>query len=167
MNIKWLAHIPTIEGKGRPRFGNGRTYTPKATRAYEKTVGALCRIARGSDAMVDGGCVLVVVILDPIPMTWSRKDGSPNAKAIRATMQNEPSRKRPDVDNCLKAITDGAQGVWFKDDGGVLPIPWRGWAPSPRSEGVHIACIEAPTPREKLAVLAGVPDFVRDLLEQA
>lgn len=154
MSRVWRAHVPTILGKGRPRFstkgGKPRAYTPQATRDYEAEVKALCRKARGDDPMRNEGCLLGVIVLDPIPESWMlTKGGEYTAKARRAFHQMEPAAARPDRDNILKAVTDGAQGAWFKSDAKVAPLIWRGWARSKGGAGVWLHCWEAETPAEQ------------------
>ena len=50
-------------GKGRPRFGNGRTYTPARTRAYEAAIASAAQTAvyRAGIAPFRGACAVEVV----------------------------------------------------------------------------------------------------------
>lgn len=155
----WYAHIPTIRGKGRPRFsargGHVRAFTDSETRAAEAEVATLCRLARGRDPISTGWVVLGVIILDAIPDGWRTKSGAPSLTARRAAWQQEPAAARPDADNVLKLIGDGAAGVWFQGDAKVLPACWRGWTADPNRAGVHVYLWQAATPAAALDVLAG------------
>lgn len=79
--------------KGRPRFGNGRTYTPKATLEAEEHVGWLMK---ATGAQVDASSRFHVGIV-----VKSKK-----AKA--------------DLDNILKLILDAGNGVIWNDDSQVV-----------------------------------------------
>ncbi len=155
----WHAHIPTIRGKGRPRFstrgGTPRAFTDPETRAAEKEVSILCRQARGRDPISGGWVVLGVIILDPIPASWRTSTGAPTLQARRAAWQSEPAAARPDVDNVAKLVGDGAAGVWFQGDAKVLPACWRGWTADPKWAGVHLYLWPAATPADALEVLSG------------
>ena len=155
----WLAHVPDIVGKGRPRFstvnGQARAYTPKATRDAEEAVKAAClatRIRRGGQ-LRDEGCILAVVVLDPLGPWATTPKGKPSKKGAQAHAQALPAAARPDADNLLKLAGDGAQGAWFTSDSRVTPWLWRGWARSPRHVGMWLGCWEATAPRDVLALL--------------
>lgn len=87
--------------KERPRRGfNGRWYTPKATAAYEHKVGA-CALAAGlrpDAAESHAGEYRVVVRL------WFK------------------DRRRRDVDNVVKSILDGLNGIAFVDDSQIAEM---------------------------------------------
>lgn len=155
----WYAHIPTIRGKGRPRFsargGHVRAFTDPETRAAEAEVATLCRLARGRDPIHEGWCVVGIIILDPIPPSWRTSKGALDAKALRAAAQDEPAAARPDIDNVIKLVTDGASGVWFQGDARVLPVAIRGWAADPKRAGVHLYLWPAKTPREAFDIVYG------------
>ena len=84
-----------IEGcpvpKQRPRAGKGgRMYTPKKTRKYERLVADMARLAYGGDP-VDHDVEVRMAIF------W-------------------PDRRRRDLDNTVKSILDGFNGVIYVDD---------------------------------------------------
>lgn len=68
------------QGKGRPRFVDGRAHTPEATRRYERGIAQAARAAG-----VQAGAGPVAVAIDVYP----------------------PDRRRVDLDNITKAILDG------------------------------------------------------------
>ena len=103
-------------GKQRPRFDarRGRVYTPKETRAREEEIEAIFRAAVGPT--------------DP-DAEW--------AFGIRAVFFVR-NHQRKDVDNMLKVVLDGVNGVAFKDDAQVQEVMgWKSLDPlNPRTEFV-------------------------------
>lgn len=107
----------TFEGnpipKGRPRMTKtGHAYTPQATREFEKAVAL-----------------------------WAKSNfkGKPSEKPLRVVanfyIKQAKSNKtkqhiqRPDLDNYIKAVLDGMQGVVFLDDSQVFDLnATKGWA---------------------------------------
>ena len=82
--------------KERPRLGRrGRVYTPKATLAYESKVRgmALQKKAKASDLRVRLYCEF-----------------------------NFSTRHRRDIDNCVKTVMDGLNGVAWEDDAQVVHL---------------------------------------------
>jgi crossover junction endodeoxyribonuclease RusA len=86
--------------KGRPKFtvrnGHAAAYTPKATQQGEQHVAACYRLAAGWH--------------DIDPLAWYRVDA----------VFYLPDRRRRDVDNLLKLLLDGLNGVAWKDDAQVM-----------------------------------------------
>lgn len=104
-------------GKGRPRIGktggpNGhaRMFTDPKTRSYEGL------IAMAAQAALDGrppmDCPLEVhVRVRLVPPASASK------KACAAMLAGDlPPTKKPDLDNVVKAVLDGCNGVAFRDD---------------------------------------------------
>ena len=96
-------------GKARPRFGQRKdgsvmTYTPRETRNYEQAVAVLAQCAMSGKTMLEG----------PVRVT------------IHAFFNHKKKTgyhtSRPDLDNIIKAILDGLNGVVFKDDSAVAYI---------------------------------------------
>lgn len=100
----------TFEGnpvpKGRPRMTKtGHAYTPQTTRDFEKAVAI-----------------------------WAKANfkGKLSAKPLKAVMnfyikraktnKTKQHTQRPDIDNYMKAVLDGMQGVVFEDDSQVFEI---------------------------------------------
>ena len=106
-------------GKARPRFrGAGFkviTYTPPATKKYEKEV---ARIYKQSAGVIYTEIPLRVRILEkfPIPESWSKKN---KEKALKGEIK--PNEK-PDLDNIAKIILDGLNGVAYTDDKQVTSL---------------------------------------------
>lgn len=93
-------------GKQRPRWGQGQTYTPAKTRAYEKRIGDEYRIARG--AFIDGPVSLTIEAAYAPPSSWSKKN--------RAAAIGTWKETKPDLDNIVKLVKDALNGVAYVDD---------------------------------------------------
>ena len=92
--------------KGRPRFGNGHTYTPAATKAHEQLIQA--------EYLVSGGRRLTGLIeaefefiYEP-PKSWSKKK--------RMGAMGMPKETKPDLDNLIKCCEDALNGLAYTDD---------------------------------------------------
>ena len=95
------------QGKARPRFtAKGYIYTPKTTKDYEEKVKKAYLTAAGSYGFGDKPVIL--------KMTAFLKRAKSN-KRICATI-------KPDLDNIVKAVLDGLNGVAFDDDKQVICI---------------------------------------------
>lgn len=110
-----------IEGKpvpkGRPRFTRkGVAYTPDQTKAFEKHVNLCARVsgARGGTSP----CIVFITSVFEAPASW------PKGKRERARQGLEPMTSKPDIDNLIKAVLDGAQGegAAFLDDRQVIAV---------------------------------------------
>ena len=103
--------------KGRPRFTRqGRTYTPKKTHDYETEVAKEARAAMGSSEPLETPVAVYVHVTFPIPQSYSKKRSEACLSGF------EKHIKRPDLDNCIKAITDGMNGVVYKDDSQITSL---------------------------------------------
>jgi Holliday junction resolvase RusA-like endonuclease len=102
-----LAGAP--RGKGRPRFGNGHTFTPAATRSYEAALRFAAQQAMGSRTPLVGPLTLVMEARMPVPASWSR------TKKEAALAGKYPATNKPDCDNILKSI-DSLNQIVFVDD---------------------------------------------------
>jgi Holliday junction resolvase RusA-like endonuclease len=88
--------------KGRPRFGKGRTYTPKATVDYERKVGLCARTAA------------VFARVAQLP---------PFSGEVSASLAfYMPTARRLDIDNLCKAVLDGCNGILWADDSQVAML---------------------------------------------
>lgn len=91
------------QGKQRPRLGKGgRVYTPSATKRYEHMVAWAALGAR--------------------PREWSKQ----GRFVVEVTMYFADLRRR-DVDNVLKGILDGMNGVLYEDDSQVVAASAIKW----------------------------------------
>lgn len=105
-----------VRGKGRPRFGNGRTYTDAKTASYEALVGWYAAQAMQGRAPFAGPLALVITARIEPPASASK-----TARAEMLAGRQAPA-KRPDLDNIIKAVLDGCNAVAFRDDAQVVAL---------------------------------------------
>lgn len=102
-------------GKGRPRFTrSGHAYTDNETKEYESRI-AWCYLEQVGDYtfLDDSPLRVSVTAIMQIPKSTTKKKQA-------AMLNGEIAPKtKPDVDNILKIVLDGLQGVAFKDDKNV------------------------------------------------
>ena len=132
--------------KGRPRFNRatGRAFTPQKTINYETLVKMEYMMAHDNlePFPADTALSVTIEVYLSIPKTTSKKK--------REQMLNGEIRptKKPDTDNCIKAVLDSLNGVAFQDDKSVVEIIARKYyAEVPRVE-VWIMEVEPPLPFE-------------------
>lgn len=100
-------------GKGRPRFGQGRAYTPAKTRAYETALAMAGKVAMRGRPPLDEPLSVRIVAHMPIPDSWSE------GKQFKAVNQEIRPTSRPDIDNLIK-VMDGLNGIVWRDDAIVV-----------------------------------------------
>tara|TARA_R110001606_G_C14929392_1_gene597765 strand:+ start:117 stop:512 length:396 start_codon:yes stop_codon:yes gene_type:complete len=101
-------------GKERPRFGRGRTYTPKRTVDAENNI-KLLAFEAGVEKL-DGPLRMRVTFEMKIPKSWpaqSRKEALEGF--IRPT-------KGKDLDNQIKLIGDALNNIAYDDDAQLVEI---------------------------------------------
>lgn len=111
------------QGKGRPRVGkiggHARMFTPSKTVAYEGLIAHAAMAAMAGAPLFEGpvGCELTIHCA--VPQSWSgKKQRSALACEILPT-------SKPDIDNVVKAIFDGCNGVLWRDDVLVVELAVR------------------------------------------
>nr|WP_199065070.1 RusA family crossover junction endodeoxyribonuclease [Chromobacterium sp. ASV5] len=102
-------------GKGRPKVSTrggkfARMYTPEKTASYEGMIALAAQAAMAGRAPLTGPADVTVVMVLPIPASWSKKK-----QAAALAGQVYPTKK-PDADNVVKALFDGMNGVVWVDD---------------------------------------------------
>lgn len=103
-------------GKSRPRFTKGgRAYTPKKTRFYEEQVADAATKAMAGVRYNDAPVQVFMIAYMEIPKSYS------DAKKKRC-MAGQHNPTRPDVDNIIKAVLDGCNGIVYKDDRFVFDV---------------------------------------------
>ncbi|WP_353096194.1 RusA family crossover junction endodeoxyribonuclease [Tissierella praeacuta] len=119
--------------KGRPRLGKYTTYTPTKTVNYENLV-QFSYIEQYKDADLLGGDLSVTInFYFPIPKSTSKKN---RELMLKGEIRHN---KRPDIDNCIKSITDALNNIAYKDDGQIVQIiASKVYSEEPRTE----VCIE-------------------------
>lgn len=112
MKVKFT--IPGIPiPKARPRVVRGRAFTPKKTKDYEALVKDVYRLTVG-EYLGDSAIVATIDLYFPIPESYSK------SKKRRIADGEIKHTKRPDVDNCAKAILDALNEVAYKDDAQIV-----------------------------------------------
>lgn len=128
----------TIPGKPfakqRPRFSrrNGRAFTPAETVSFERQVGMIA--AQHADEPIAGPVAIEIVAVFEPPASASKKR--------RAESLGRPHTQKPDLDNCVKAITDGLNRIAFADDSQIAEIRCRKTWGSPAQTTVFVRGIE-------------------------
>lgn len=103
-------------GKGRPRFSRatGRTYTDDATAVYENLVKTIWMTVVGErligELSVSIAAHYAIPTSKPKKMQVAMRDG-----LVRPTT-------KPDIDNVIKAVLDGLNGVAYADDAQVVEL---------------------------------------------
>lgn len=105
--------------KGRPRFRKigsfMQPYTPTETRKAEMEVAKCFKEQAKCFKMPDKGPIcLSVEFFMPIPASLSKKK--------QKELLGEKHLKRPDLDNLVKLVCDGLNGVAWEDDGCISSI---------------------------------------------
>lgn len=112
MKVKFT--IPGIPiPKARPRVVRGHAFTPKKTKDYEALVKDVYRLTVG-EYLGDSAIVATIDLYFPIPESYSK------SKKRRIADGEIKHTKRPDVDNCAKAILDALNEVAYKDDSQIV-----------------------------------------------
>lgn len=106
-------------GKGRPRFGRGRTYTDAKTVAYEKLVKASAIAAISPMKPFSGPVAACLQFRISPPVSASK------ARKARLLAGSEPITAPFDLDNLVKAVLDGLNGVAYVDDRQVVSLTAR------------------------------------------
>lgn len=111
------------QGKGRGRIvrvgAHARIATPDKTRAYESTIAMAAQAAMRGRALLDGAVSIELHVHVMVPASWSK---AKRAAALDGALR--PTTK-PDVDNVLKSILDGCNGVVWRDDVQVTDFQGR------------------------------------------
>lgn len=103
------------KSKQRPRAGkSGHFYTPKQTIEYEQTIRDLARVFY-DEPPVAFPVTLIVDITHTIPKSWPAYK-----RQIALDQLIFPSRG--DLDNKVKAISDGLNGIVFLDDSQICRL---------------------------------------------
>lgn len=116
MKIEFTIQTEPV-AKARARAGaGGRFYTPKKTSDYEAIVALQAKIAMEGRAPIDSACCLSLVFHIPIPKSWSQK------KQYSALLGTVLPTSKPDLDNLIKAVKDGLNGIVWADDSQVVRV---------------------------------------------
>ena len=104
-------------GKARPRFTRtGRCYNTKKTKEFETRV-ARAFLNSGATQFRESEALKIDIIAEmPIPKSATKK-------VLRAIEEGTVKHlKKPDLDNIVKAVLDGLNGIAFPDDKQVIML---------------------------------------------
>lgn len=104
--------VPVLQGKQRPRHGNGNTYTPQETKDAQEAI-AMAYVAAAKSNRPAPAFVPVLVhvhIYRPLMAKTARDED----------VWAEWDFRKPDVDNVLKTVMDALEGVAYTDDRQVV-----------------------------------------------
>ena len=105
-------------GKGRPRFTKtGRVYTPQKTKEYETRVrnSAWAEMAKQRLKPSERRMSVILQSCFEIPKSYSKKQ-------VLECQAGVQIPKRVDLDNLIKSILDGCNGIVWHDDQQVWHI---------------------------------------------
>ncbi len=107
-----------VQGKARPRFSSrsGTVYTPGRTKSYERQIAEAYEAQNGP--CFQGGVAVMIDATFQIPKSWTR------AKKADA-MKGKLTPGKPDIDNILKVVLDGLNGIAYEDDKQVVLVQCR------------------------------------------
>jgi Holliday junction resolvase RusA-like endonuclease len=111
----------TIEGeptgKGRPRHGKYKTYTPAKTKAVENNIAYFYKVNIGH--YFEGYVKLKLDLYYSIAKSDSKKK-----KLMKLNNELRPNKK-PDIDNVVKLVADALNEVAYKDDTQIIELECR------------------------------------------
>lgn len=107
------------QGKERPRFTkDGRAYTPAKTRTYEaEVVSSFRRDCPGFEPWEKG-----VPLRVRIKAVYAMPQSASHAAKTRMLAGQKLPTKKPDCDNCIKAITDALNAICYHDDSQIVDV---------------------------------------------
>jgi Holliday junction resolvase RusA-like endonuclease len=106
------------KAKGRPRFGKGRVFTPKATVDAERGIGWHARVAMIGREIFDGPLAVQI-------HAW--------VKAPKKGKHTHPIVK-PDADNLAKLVCDALNKIVWHDDKQIVDLQViKNYSPDPRT----------------------------------
>ncbi len=120
-----MARIFTIYGnpvaKGRPRVTKWGTYTPEKTVNYENLVKMSYLERWSNQPLLACDLRIEITFYFQIPKSTSKKN-----RELMLLGEIRPTKK-PDIDNCIKAITDALNNLAYKDDSQIVEITACKW----------------------------------------
>ena len=105
------------KGKQRPRVYRGHAFTPQETKDYELMIANLYRALHGK--MIDGYVSVEIYVLYLVPKSYTKK------KCEQIRRREILPAVKPDIDNIIKIVLDGLNGVAYKDDAQVIEVKAR------------------------------------------
>ena len=124
-----------IKAKQRPKFGQGRTYTPTDTINYENYIKILYQ--QECKKHFTGPVKMVITAYFQMPASKIKTE-----RALKKFLSELPyPAKKPDADNIGKIVADSINGIAYKDDSQVVDMQiFKKW--SNAEEYVEVEIIE-------------------------
>lgn len=126
--------------KGRPRVtiagGRAHAYTPAKTAAYEQLVAVYAHAAMKNAPLLEHPVRLHLGIYCKVPGSWPKK------KRADALAGIERPAKKPDIDNIIKAVADGMNGVVWVDDSQIVELACSKWYALEPCVSVNVMSVE-------------------------
>ena len=124
-----------IKAKQRPKFGQGRTYTPTDTVNYENYIKILYQ--QECKKHFTGPVKMVITAYFQMPASKIKTE-----RALKKFLTELPYPvKKPDADNIGKIVADSINGIAYKDDSQVVDMQiFKKW--SNAEEYVEVEIIE-------------------------
>lgn len=118
MVSKQFTIVGEPRGKGRPRFTKkGHAYTDQNTKEYERRVAQeYFKYCESYQFPEDSALNVSITAYYKIPKSATK----PKREAMKRG-ELKP-QKKPDLDNILKIVLDGLQGIAFKDDKSITNV---------------------------------------------
>lgn len=115
--------------KGRPKVTKWGTYTPEKTVNYENLVKWSYIEAHSKEDVLESDLSIDITFYFQIPKSTSKKN-----KILMNDGDIRPSKK-PDIDNCIKSITDALNTIAYKDDSQIIEVhAYKYYSEEPRAE---------------------------------
>lgn len=125
-----------VQGKARPRFSHrsGTVYTPGKTKSYERQIAEAYEAQSGP--CFEGAVMVIIEAVFSIPKSWTRAK-----KADAAAGKLAPGK--PDIDNILKVVLDGLNGIAYEDDKQVVMTQCKKvYADTTRPAGLQVHVLQ-------------------------
>lgn len=105
-------------GKQRPKFGNGRTYTPEMTVNYENLTKICFKQAYPNAEPIAAGTPIAAVVIAyyAIPQSTSKRRKDMMTAGLILPMV------KPDVDNVSKSVLDALNRIAYYDDAQIVQL---------------------------------------------
>ena len=114
---------PTAKGRARSviRAGHIAHHTPAKTVAYEGLVALAAQTAMSAARLdpLQGALAMTFVAVFAIPKGWTKK------RLAAHVIKPEAVTKKPDLDNIMKALSDGMNKVVYVDDSQIAELRCR------------------------------------------
>lgn len=119
--------VPSVpQGKARPRAtavgGFARVYTPSTTKLYENLIKIVYQRDYPNEKPTSEPISLELVFRFPYPKSAYWVVNSKHNGELRSEWKGRKFTSKPDIDNLMKAVFDGLNGVAYKDDSQIRHV---------------------------------------------